>query len=70
MMNYLSDKNLLLLALAWSLPWKGIALWKAANKKDKWWLITILIVNTLAVLEIFYIFYFSKRGDGKNQEAV
>ena len=69
MLNYLSDNNLLILTLAWSLPWKGVALWKAANKKDKWWFIAILVVNTLAVFEIAYIFYFSERKYGKNQKA-
>ncbi len=66
MLNYLSDNNLLLLALVWSLPWKGVALWKAANKKDKWWFIAIFVVNTLAVLEITYIFYFSERDRKKS----
>jgi len=46
--------------IIWVLPWKGIALWKAARKNDKFWFITLLILNTLAILEILYIFYFSK----------
>lgn len=57
------------LALLWSLPWKGVALWKAANKKDKWWFIAFLLINTLAVLEILYIFYFSKMDEGKNKQG-
>ena len=48
------------------MPWKGVALWKAANKKDKWWFIAIFVVNTLAVLEITYIFYFSERDRKKS----
>jgi hypothetical protein len=52
---------LLLLILAWTLPWKGVALWKAANNKHKWWFIAILILNTLAILEIIYIFIFAKK---------
>ena len=44
----------------WVLPWKGIALWKAAHKNHKVWFIVILIINTLAILEILYIFIFSK----------
>ncbi|HUX35596.1 MAG TPA: DUF5652 family protein [Candidatus Paceibacterota bacterium] len=57
----------LILALIWSLPWKGVALWKAANKKDKWWFIALLVINTLAILEILYIFYFSKMGEKKDK---
>jgi len=49
------------LAVLWTLPWKGIALWKAAHLKDKWWFIAFLIINTLGLLEILYIFVFSKR---------
>ena len=48
------------LALIWTIPWKGIALWRAAKLDHKWWFIALLIVNTLAVLEILYIFIFSK----------
>ena len=51
---------ILLLILAWTLPWKGVALWKAAKNSHKWWFIALLILNTLAILEIIYIFYFSK----------
>ncbi len=52
---------ILLLITAWVLPWKGVALWKAAKNKSKWWFIALLVLNTLAVLEILYIFVFSKR---------
>ena len=44
----------------WVLVWKGLALWKTANKKSKIWFIIFLIVNTLGILEILYIFVFSK----------
>lgn len=59
---------LLLLLALWTLPWKGVALWKAARKTDKWWFIALLIVNTLAILEILYIFIFSKRKSAKPPE--
>ncbi|MEK7465429.1 MAG: DUF5652 family protein [Patescibacteria group bacterium] len=45
----------------WVLPWKGFALWKAAHKKQKWWFIIILVVNTMAVLDILYIYYLGDR---------
>jgi len=50
----------LLAAAAWTLPWKGLALWTAARKGHKLWFVVLLLVNTLAVLEIAYIFYFSR----------
>ncbi len=52
---------LLLLYMFWILPWKGFALWKAAKNKNVKWFIVLLVVNTLALLEIIYIFYFSKK---------
>lgn len=45
----------------WVLPWKGIALWKAAKNSNKKWFIALLILNTIAILEILYIFVFGKK---------
>ncbi len=53
----------------WSLPWKGIALWKSAQQKEKWWFIALLVINTVGLLEILYIFAFSKKKELKNQES-
>lgn len=50
----------ILLMAAWVLPWKGVALWKASRNSQKIWFVAILILNTLALLEIIYIFFFSK----------
>ncbi|MGA2159369.1 MAG: DUF5652 family protein [Dehalococcoidia bacterium] len=52
---------LILLALAWTLPWKGVALWKSARNGHTAWFVVLLIINTLAILEIIYIFGFSKK---------
>ncbi len=46
--------------IIWTIPWKGIALWKSARNNHKWWFIAMLLVNSLAILEIIYIFGFSK----------
>lgn len=44
----------------WTLAWKGFALWKSAQKKSVFWFIALLVINTLGILEILYIFVFSK----------
>ena len=44
----------------WSAIWKAVALYKAGGRKDIVWFIVLFIVNTLGILEIFYIFVFSK----------
>lgn len=60
------NELLLLLVIAWALPWKGVALWKASRREDKWWFIAILVTNTFALLDALYIFYFSKREKKKS----
>jgi hypothetical protein len=51
---------ILILAL-WGLGWKGWSLWIAAQKSQKVWFVVLLLVNTAGILDIFYIFYFSKQ---------
>jgi len=55
----LTLKILLALAIVWSLIWKAIALWKAARNNQPAWFVVLLILNTLGILEIIYIFGFS-----------
>jgi hypothetical protein len=51
-----------ILALAiWTIPWKGVALWRSARNSSKVWFIVLLLINTLGILEIIYIFGFSKK---------
>jgi hypothetical protein len=52
---------IIIVAAVWTIPWKGVALWKAARNGHLVWFIVLLIVNTLAILEIIYIFGFSKK---------
>jgi len=60
--------SLIIIALAlWSIPWKGVALWKAAKQNNLAWFVVLLIVNTVGILEILYIFIFSKMGKGKTK---
>jgi hypothetical protein len=56
---------LIILASLWSLVWKAFALWKAAGQKDKVWFVALLVLNTMGILEILYIFVFSKNGEKK-----
>ena len=58
---------LALVILVWILIWKGLALWRAAQKESKWWFIAILVFNTVGILEILYLFVFSKPKD-ENQK--
>lgn len=51
---------LIILIALWTIPWKGIALWKSARLNQKIWFIVILIINLAGILAILYIFIFSK----------
>lgn len=44
----------------WSLIWKGFALWKSARKNHLAWFVILLVVNTIGILEILYLFVFSE----------
>jgi len=54
---------LLLILVVWTLAWKGKALWKAARKGEKIWFVALLLINTLGILEILYIYVFSKKNE-------
>ncbi|MFH0969277.1 MAG: DUF5652 family protein [Patescibacteria group bacterium] len=47
--------------IAWTLPWKGVALWRSAKNGHKIWFVIIFLINTLAILDIVYIVFFSKK---------
>ncbi len=52
--------SLFLVIILWDLMWKGIGLWKAARNEDKYWFIAILIINSLGIVPILYIYVFQK----------
>lgn len=54
------DVVLLILAI-WALPWKIYAVWLAAKREEKKWFVGLLLINTFAILEIFYIFKIVKK---------
>jgi hypothetical protein len=55
---------LVLLALViWSIAWTGLALWKSAQNKQKYWFIAMLILSTAGILEIVYLLFFQKKGN-------
>lgn len=65
MMNpYLGSKVplvLLALVVAWTLFWKGYAIWTAVKKDHKGWFVALLVFNTLGILEIIYLFAVAKK---------
>lgn len=43
--------------ILWGLAWKGLALWHAAKRNEKWWFIGMLVINTIGILEICYLLF-------------
>lgn len=64
---FLQHTWILVLIILWSIPWKGVALWKSAKNGHTGWFIALLIINSLAILDILYIFIFSKIGMEEQQ---
>lgn len=64
-----ADQKMIILVLIvlWVLPWKGVALWKSANLRQKKWFIALLVLNTFAILDIIYIFFFAKKKERDNK---
>jgi len=64
----LREEPLLFIGLAvlllWSTVWKGFALYRAGANRSPGWFACLLIFNTLGILEILYLFVFSKKKPG------
>ena len=46
----------LALIVLWSLFWKGLALWHSGRRNQPWWFVALLIINSVGILEIIYLF--------------
>lgn len=59
---FATDSWMLLLVLVglWVVFWKALALWHAARRGEHVWFVVLLFVNTVGILEIFYLFSVAK----------
>lgn len=63
MLNFaetLKYPGLISVVLLWAIIWKGIALWQAATRRQLSWYLILLMLNTMGLLEIAYIFYLNR----------
>ncbi len=65
----LAHQWLIALVILWTLPWKGVALWKAARNRSIAWFVVLFLINTLGLLEIIYVFFFSREKSAAAVEA-
>ena len=54
---------LIILLVLWDLYWKAHALWMAAQNNDKKFFIALLVINSIGILPIYYLY---KNGFFKN----
>ena len=60
----------MLILVVWTLYWKYQSLWYAAKHDHKWWFIALLVINTAGILEILYLYVFSKNMPGHDEKSV
>lgn len=58
--NQLISSPWFMMAMAWSIFWKGLALWFASQRKQKIWFAVLLIANTFGILDIIYLLFVAK----------
>ena len=61
-----SELLIFLLFTIWSYCWKIPAVWKSVKNENKKWFIVFIFINTLGILEIAYLMYFSDRPKSKD----
>lgn len=51
----------IVLITLWTIPWKIYAVWLSVKNDHKKWFVVLLLLNTIAILEIIYIFKIAKK---------
>ena len=59
--EFIANPWFMTLLLLWTIPWKGVALWKSARNKQKSWFIVMLLFSTVAILEMIYLGFFQMK---------
>ncbi len=52
---------LFVVLVLWDLGWKGYGLWLASRNNQPYWFIAILIINSVGILPIVYIYGFAAK---------
>jgi hypothetical protein len=56
--------TLVIIVSIWQLFWKGLALWKSSQFKQRNWFVALfilIVLNDLGLLSLIYLFFFSKK---------
>lgn len=44
----------------WDLAWRGLGMWRAARRKEMWWFVALLFINSMGLLPIAYLLVWGK----------
>ena len=61
--------GVVLLAL-WDLAWKAVAMWEAAKERDKLWFVLLLLINSIGIVPILYLWYRGKLFGGGEERSI
>ncbi len=53
------------LLAVWDLAWKGWALWRAGRNNHLGWFVALLLINSLGILPIVYLFLVAPENNKK-----
>lgn len=63
--NFLQQNSaVLVLIIVWEIIWKGIALWRAGRRNQKYWFVALLIINSAGILPIIFLLITKKKKAG------
>ncbi|MES2023899.1 MAG: DUF5652 family protein [Patescibacteria group bacterium] len=53
---HLGQNLIIAVVVAWTLLWKCYSVWLAVENKHKKWFVVLVILNTLGILDMIYVF--------------
>ncbi len=53
--------QVLILLAIWETCFKAVGLWKSSHNNQRYWFITILVVNSLGIVPAIYLKFFQKK---------
>lgn len=65
---FLVGSILFILLMLLTVALKGYALWHAARRNEPVWFIVLLLVNTVGILELVYLYFIVGIGKGKHTD--
>jgi len=60
--NNVAAEIVIILIALWTIPWKIYAVWLSVKNKRFRWFVVLIVINTVSILELFYIFHIEKKG--------